>query len=238
MRTPPHDGGSGARPGRWTVRPRPALLAQALAELARPGVVGIAVTGEAGSGKTTLATQVGAAAGARCAVLLVRGTAPAARHPYAALSPYLDGLPADVGDGPPDPLAVTRALQQRLRGLGGVTVPLVVVDNVDQVDEDSASVLGALAGSGELRLLVVADDVATGPDAVVDLWRDGLLGAVVVHPWTDGEVDAAIRDRLGGQVTAGVRRHLRESSEGNPMLLRHLLELGVHSGGLVRSHGR
>ncbi|QXG77770.1 LuxR C-terminal-related transcriptional regulator [Modestobacter sp. L9-4] len=219
------------------MRPRPALLAQALAELARPGVVGIAVTGEAGSGKTTLASQVGAAAGARCAVLLVRGSALAARHAYGALSPYLDGLPADVGDDPPDPLAVTRALQQRLRGLGGATAPLVVVDNVDQVDGHSADVLGALAGSGELRLLVVADDVTAAPDAVVDLWRDGLLGAVVVPPWSPEEVDAAVRDRLGGQVTAGVRRHLRDSSEGNPMLLRHLLELGVHSGGLVRSHG-
>ncbi|WP_369140103.1 LuxR C-terminal-related transcriptional regulator [Modestobacter versicolor] len=236
MHTPPR-GGPVAPPGRWTVRPRPDLLAHALAELARPGVVGIAVTGEAGSGKTTLATQVGAAEGARCAVLLVRGTSLAARHPYGALSPYLDGLPADVGDSPPDPLTVTRALQLRLRGLGGATAPLVVVDNVDQVDEHSAGVLGALAGSGALRLLVVADDVTTGPDAVVDLWRDGLLGAVVVHPWNAEEMDAAIRDRLGGPVPAGVRRHLQESSDGNPMLLRHLLELGVHSGGLVRSHG-
>ncbi len=229
----------GALPPRpeWVVRPRPEVVARALAELARPGLVGIAVTGEAGSGKTTLAAQVGAESGPGHPVLLVRGTALTADHPYGALAPYLDDLPDDRGDGggPLDPLVATRALLNRLRRLGRESVPLVVVDNLGQVDDHSASVLAALAGSGALRLLVVADDVTSGPDAVVDLWRDGLLGAVVVPEWTAEEVDAAVTAYLGGPVSASLRRHLHRSSDGNPMLLRHLLEHGVLSGGLVRS---
>jgi DNA-binding CsgD family transcriptional regulator len=215
------------------------VLAQALTELGRPGVVGIAVTGEAGSGKTTLASQIGAEAGTRGAVLLVRGTALAAEQPYGALAPYLDALPEDADDagGPLTALTATRALHQRLRRLGGATVPLVVVDNLAQVDEHSAHALAALAGSGALRLLAVADDVTSGPEPVVALWRDGLLGAVVVPPWTPEEVDAAVTGFLGDQVSASLRRHLHRSSGGNPMLLRHLLEHGVLSGGLVRSGG-
>ena len=239
MSAPSRVGGApGPRPV-WAVRPRPAVLAQAMAELGRAGLVGIAVTGEAGSGKTTLATQIGAEAGTRGPVLLVRGTALTAEPPYGALAPYLDDLPEDLGadGGALNPLVVTRALSNRLRRLGGATVPLVVVDNLGQVDDHSAAVLAGLAGSGALRLLVVADDVTAGPDPVVDLWRDGLLGAVVVHRWTADEVDAAVTAYLGGSVSASLRRHLHRSSDGNPMLLRHLLEHGVLSGGLVQSDG-
>jgi len=71
---PPHDGGVRAPRREWSIRPRPAVLAQAMSELERAGVVGLAITGEAGSGKTTLATQIGIEAGANGAVLLVRGS--------------------------------------------------------------------------------------------------------------------------------------------------------------------
>ncbi len=225
----------------WGVRPRPAVVTRVLAELDRPGVVGVALTGPTGSGKTTLAAQVGSAAAVRAAVLLVRGATLAADLPYGALYPYLDDV-ADDPAGPagatiPNPLSVIRALRRRLRELGGSTAPLVVVDNLAQVDAHSGHVLGSLAGSGALRLLVVADDLRSGPDALVDLWRDGLLGAVVVPPWDAAEVDAAVAAYLDGPVTAALRRHLHGSSAGNPMLLRHLVEHGVASGGLVRSSG-
>ncbi|MET0966835.1 MAG: LuxR C-terminal-related transcriptional regulator [Nakamurella sp.] len=239
MSAPPHDGGASVPRPEWSIRPRPAVLAQAMSELGRAGVVGLAITGAAGSGKTTLATQIGTEAGANGAVLLVRGSAFAAEIPYGALAPYLDELPENVTSaaGPPNPLVAIRALQNRLRRLGGPGDPLVVVDNLAYVDEHSAHVLAALAGSGALRLLVVADDVTAGPDAIVDLWRDGLLGAVVVPGWAPDEVDAAVTSYLGDSVSASLRRHLHRSSGGNPMLLRHLVEHGVLSGGLVRSDG-
>jgi DNA-binding CsgD family transcriptional regulator/RecA/RadA recombinase len=220
------------------------VLAQALAELRRPGLVGLAVTGEAGSGKTTLASHIGAHAGAAGPVLLVRGSALAAETPYAALAPYLDDPIEDhpagadpAGVGGPNPLVAVRALRHRLRRAGDAGEALVVVDNLASVDGHSAHVLAALAGSGALRLLVVADDITAAPEAVVDLWRDGLLGAFVVPAWSDEEVDAAVTAFLGGSVSASLRRHLHRSSGGNPMLLRHLVEHGVLSGGLVRSDG-
>ncbi|MGY1807697.1 LuxR C-terminal-related transcriptional regulator [Blastococcus sp. SYSU D00669] len=218
-------------PRSWPLLERRELRDAVAARLRAADTVGVVVAGEAGTGKTTLAQHVRAELGTT--VLTVRGSALVAEVPFGALHPHLTALPDDAVA---DPLAVTRALGLALRESGGAR-PVVVVDNSALVDELSAHVLAGLAESGAAALLVTAVDVVDMPQAFVELWRDDLLPVVPVPPLTDDEVTALATDYLGAPVAASSLRYLAEVSEGNPLLLRYLVDDHLESGLLTANDG-
>ncbi|MGY1744023.1 LuxR C-terminal-related transcriptional regulator [Blastococcus sp. SYSU D00695] len=215
----------------WPVLPRPALAGAVAAALRAPTGAGVVVSGEPGIGKTTLLAQ--ALAGAAPA-LSVRGSALVAEVPYGALHAHLTDLDGDV---PESPLAVSRVLGRALRGSAGGGRPVVLVDNSALVDPLSAHVLAGLAESGAAVLAVTAVDLVDMPAAFGELWRDDVLTAVAVPALTAEETGDLVRGHLDGPVAAATLRHLAELSEGNPLLLRYLVEDAVGSGGLVQTEG-
>ncbi len=216
---------------RWPVLARPGLVATVGAGLRPATGAGVVVSGEPGIGKTTLLGQ--ALAGSPPA-LSVRGSALVADVPYGALHAHLTDLDGDVPEGP---LAVSRALGRVLRGSAGGGRPVVLVDNSALVDGRSAHVLAGLAESGAAVLAVTAVDLVDMPAAFAELWRDDVLTAVPVPPLTGQEVGELVGGHLDGPVAAATLRHLADLSEGNPLLLRYLVEDALGSGGLVRTEG-
>lgn len=216
----------------WPLAPRTALAGAVSERLAAVRGAGVVVSGEPGIGKTTLLQQVLDGDGGPA--LSVRGSTFAAEVPFGALHPHLAALP----DGEVEnPLAVTRAVGRALRRRSDVARPVVVVDNSPLVDEHTAHVLAGLAESGAALLAVTAVDVVDMPQAFVELWRDGLLPSVAVPPLTDDESAALVAGYLGGPVAAATLRHLTGTSEGNPLMLRYLVEDAVGSGGLAPHEG-
>ncbi|RBY85392.1 LuxR C-terminal-related transcriptional regulator [Blastococcus sp. TF02A-26] len=216
---------------RWPVLARPALVAAVGARVQETSGAGVVVCGEPGIGKTTL---LGQALAGSPPVLRVRGSALLAEVPYGALHAHLTDLDDDV---PESPLTVSRALGRALRAAPGSGRPVVLVDNSALVDQLSASVLAGLAESGAAVLAVTAVDLVDMPAAFVELWRDEVLTTVPVPPLTGQEVGELVGAYLGGPVAAGTLRHLADLSEGNPLLLRYLVEDALGSGGLVRGEG-
>lgn len=216
---------------RWPVLARPALVEAVAGRLRGPAGAGVVVSGEPGIGKTTLLGQ--ALAGSPPA-LSVRGSALLADVPYGALHAHLTDLDDDA---PESPLAVSRALGRLLRAAPGGGRPVVLVDNSALVDPLSAHVLAGLAESGAAVLAVTAVDLVDMPAAFGELWRDDVLAAVPVPPLTGQESAELVTGHLDGPVAAATLRHLADLSEGNPLLLRYLVEDALGSGGLARTEG-
>ncbi|MFH8337092.1 LuxR C-terminal-related transcriptional regulator [Streptomyces sp. AM6-12] len=159
---------------------------------------GIVVTGPAGRGKTRLITEA------------VRGTdharvngTPEARHlPLAAFAHLLPG---------------PGSLHGAVRALSGVR--LLVVDDAQLLDEDSAALVHQLAAHGRTRLIVAAADEAPVPGAVSRLWTGELLPRLALAPLPE-EDTAALLGAAGFEALT-VRR-LHRLCRGDLRLLRSL----------------
>ncbi len=216
----------------WPLAARAELTEAVTARLRAERGAGVVLSGEPGIGKTTLLQQVFPESTGPA--MSVRGSALTAEVPFGALHPHLTSLPDDDAGSP---LAVTRALGRALAGRDDGSRPVVLVDNSALVDQHSAHVLAGLAESGAAVLAVTAVDVVDMPQAFVELWRDDLLPSLSVPPLTEDEIADLVTGYLGGPVAAGTLRHLTDTSEGNPQMLRYLVEDAVGSGGLAPHDG-
>jgi hypothetical protein len=203
---------------RWPLLARPALVEAVGSRLRRASGAGVVVSGEPGIGKTTL---LGQALGGSPPALSVRGSALVADVPYGALHAHLTDLD---GTAPEGPLAVSRVLGRTLRSSSSGGRPVVLVDNSALVDQLSAHVLAGLAESGAAVLAVTSVDLVDMPAPFAELWRDDVLSAVPVPPLTEQEAGELVSGHLRGPVAAATLRHLADLSEGNPLLLRYLVE--------------
>src|SRR5690606_3330880 len=122
----------------WPLIGRDDLVRQLATWIADPERRGVALVGEAGTGKTTIARAVCDAVAGRGHVVELNAWPGAAAVPYAALSNVLVELPAVESDGP---LAVTRAVATYLEEHRGGLPCVVWVDDAHDVDDASAAVL-------------------------------------------------------------------------------------------------
>lgn len=213
-----------------TLRGRDEELAQATAALADGA--SLVVESAPGLGATALLdAATGAAAdaavgatGARRVVVL--STSNEARHiPFAACAGVL--ACTDVLRG--DPADRIEALLRRL-GDGG-EVPLVRIDRIDLLDDESAVAVGiAVAGGVAVvaastgRLVDVAD--ATGR------WIDGHARVIHLEPLGAEDLAAVAVDELGAPLDPRSAHLLGDAAEGNPALLLALVRHGRRSGAL------
>ncbi len=146
--------------------------------------VGAVLVGAAGVGKTSLARTAAERLGGRFARVL-RVTATAARRtvPFGAFAGLID-VPASGKTA-----ALLQAAREALTG-----DVLLVVDEAQQLDPLSATLVYQLAVGGHTRLIVTAEPGGRCPDSVCALWTDAVLTRVDVEPVG---VDAA---RLAGQI--------------------------------------
>ena len=192
---------------------------------------GVVIAGAAGVGKTWLAREAlrRAEASGECTKWIV-GTESARALPLGAFI----GL---LGEAMSDPLTNVRRVinlfvTQQRRGR-----VVIGVDDAHLLDGLSALVIHQLAQSGGARLVVTLRTGTEEPDAVMALWKDGLLARLDLEPLSAAATREVIESTLGGPIDARSAARFRRLTGGNMLFLRQLLADQVAAGRMRKLAG-
>jgi DNA-binding CsgD family transcriptional regulator/energy-coupling factor transporter ATP-binding protein EcfA2 len=188
---------------------------------------GIALVGDSGVGKSTLARALARAVESRGrTVRFVLGTQTGCAVPFGAFSRSV------TVDAAHEPAAMLAAAHKTLEQEDDL---VVVVDDAQLLDPLSATLVHQLAASGTSRLVVTIRSGEPVPDAVAALWKERLLLTRHIDAFTR-EQTGELADRvLGGAVEPRLIDELHGRSGGNLLLLRGLLSAGRENGVLVHT---
>ena len=199
----------------WPLVPRRAV--DRVAELlAADSAGGVALLGNEGVGKTTLAGQAAERLG-RGDPLWVTGTLAQSSVPFGAFGALIEFH--DAGK----PAALIHSAADAVLARAG-SAP-IIVDNARLLDPLSAALVYRLAQHAarhrDSRLIVTVRSILRAPQVVTALWNDGLLHRFDVEPLDGSETAAVVAAAGGGDAAALYRR-----SAGNALHLRLLLSGG------------
>ena len=201
-----------------------ATIQSALVDL--QGVCGIVLVGDAGVGKTTLARLVTQALPVR--VQWVAGTESARSIPLGVFA-HLVGTATSR-----DPVAFLAAARETILSEGH---SVIGVDDAHLLDQLSATLLHQLALDGSVRIVATVRSGETVPDAITSLWKDGYLQRLHLLPFTKEQCVALIESALGGKVEGLSADLMWESSGGNALFVKHLVEGALEAGTLKQVRG-
>lgn len=191
-----------------------------------PGL-GLVFGGAPGIGKSRLLrAAMTKAADAGYVVELVAATRAGACVPLGAVSHL---LPA----GSDDLVHLFRCVAERWRDHRVV----LVVDDADLLDDGSAALVHDLALRGTAVVIGAVRDGAQAPDAIIALWKDGLVRRHAVRPLPDDTVAELLREVLDGRVPESLHAVLCRLAEGNPLHLQAVVLDGIDSGALRQQDG-
>lgn len=203
--------------GSWPFIGRAAQLAEI-----RSASRGVVVAGPPGTGKSRLAAQ---AVHGLDGVAWARATAAAAEVPLGAFAPLLPATPP-AGN----PLGWAAA---------ALRVPVLVVDDAHLLDPVSAALVHHLVTRDGTRVIATLRSRTPVPDAVLALWKDGLVPRLELEPFSLEETAAVLEAALGGRVESATVARLWRVSQGNALYLRELVLSGMLAadGGVWRWSG-
>jgi DNA-binding CsgD family transcriptional regulator len=190
------------------------------------GICGIVLIGDAGVGKTTLARLVTQALPSR--VQWVAGTESARSIPLGVFA-HLVGAATSR-----DPVAFLSAARETIISEGH---SVIGVDDAHLLDQLSATLLHQLALDGSVRIVATVRAGEAVPDAITSLWKDGYLQRLHLAPFTRDQCVALIEEALGGRVEGLSADLMWESSGGNALFVRHLVEGALEAGTLRQVRG-
>jgi DNA-binding CsgD family transcriptional regulator len=228
----------------------------------------VLVTGEAGSGKTRLLTEL-ATRTADAGALVGSGHAVAGGGPFRALAEALvriapPALGAEEGLAPfrpvlarilptwpagpdaaahvVDPVVVLgEALLELLRVLAVGRRCVLLLDDLHWADPDTLAVLEYLgAGLSSLSVTVVAAarDDEAVSDGLAALGRHAQVRAVRLRRLADTDAALLARRSAGAELPAGVQEYLVGAADGLPLLVEELVAGLIESGALTRVGSR
>lgn len=184
---------------------------------------GAIVVGAAGVGKTTLARAVSASLD--CQVRWVACTESSRSIPLGAVAHLVSPSMSR------DPIALLAAARKSLLSEEKTVVD---VDDAHLLDDLSATLLHQIAIDRAAPILATIRTGEPVPDAVTALWKDGHLLRLELQPFTKEQSVALVESVLGGTLEGLSADVMWESSGGNPLFLRHLVEGAVGAGTLTK----
>lgn len=191
-----------------------------------PGAV---IAGEAGVGKSRLATEVAASFKARGDTVVHAIASLATREmPFGAFAHLLP-----MTAPPANPL---RWVAETVVGPTPAH-PLLFVDDAHLLDPGGGAVLHHLVQSASAAVLVTLRSGEPAPDTVTSLWKDLSLPRLELNPLTARDVERVLVSALGGPVEAATAERLHRLSEGNTLFLRELVLGALDSGSLTVTRG-
>ena len=175
----------------WPIVARDVEISQALAAFdADAAIRGVALVGESGVGKSTLARSLAERLASRGhTVRFVLGTETGRAIPLGA---FYRSVTVDATHEPAIMLAAAHQSLEREENL------VIVVDDAQLLDPLSATLVHQLAVSGKTRLIIVVRTGDPVPDAVTSLWKEQLVRPLSVKPFTREQIGELARYVLGG----------------------------------------
>ncbi|GAB2701642.1 helix-turn-helix transcriptional regulator [Nocardia thraciensis] len=210
----------------WPMIERGNELESIRAALTGTGFVGAVLTGDAGVGKTTLARQATAAVGGN--IRWVAGTESARSIPLGVFAHMVGVYTAH------DPVTFMAAAREALLADGHT---IIGVDDAHLLDQLSATLLLQLAIDKAAHIVCTVRSGVQVPDAVTSLWKDGHLLRIDLSPFTERQSVELVENMLGGQLEGFTANLMWESSGGNALFLRHLVEGALEAGTLRQVNG-
>ncbi len=211
----------------WPIVGRDVELRRSLTALNNSEFNGVALVGDAGVGKSTLARLLAKTVeSAGRTVRFALGTQTGCAVPLGAFS---RAVSLQVAHEPAVMLAAAHDTLGKDKNL------VVVVDDAQLLDPLSATLINQLAAGRSARLIVTIRSREPVLDAVTALLKERLLLTVHVEPFSREQTGLLAGAVLGGPVEAGLVDELFERSAGNLLLLRGFLTAGRESGALVHT---
>jgi DNA-binding NarL/FixJ family response regulator len=187
---------------------------------------GVVVFGAAGVGKTTLAREV--TGSLRSNVHWAVCTESSRSIPLGVFAPSVSPSVSR------DPVALMASARESL--LAGEN-PVVGVDDAHLLDQLSATLLQQIAVDRAGHIVAIVRSGEPVPDAVTSMWKDGYLQRLELQPFTKEQSIALVEAVLGGTLEGLSADVMWESSGGNPLFLRHMVEGAVDAGTLTEVNG-
>lgn len=184
------------------------------------------LVGPAGVGKTTLARTV--TAGMTAKVNWAACTASSQSIPLGAFAQWVRSPVSR------DPIALLHSARESL-----VAEPNTVigVDDAHLLDQLSATLLHQIAVERGASIVATVRSGEPVPDAVTSLWKDGHLQRMELTAFTKQQSITLVESVLGGTLEGLSADVMWESSGGNPLYLRNLVEGAVEAKTLTEVDG-
>ncbi|VEG58429.1 response regulator containing a CheY-like receiver domain and an HTH DNA-binding domain [Mycolicibacterium aurum] len=193
--------------------------------------LGMVLTGKPGVGKSRLAREAArAAADAGWTVRRAAATATSRSIPLGAFAQWTDDV-----DGAP--LALAHNVIAALSAGAQPGRLLVFVDDAHLLDELSALVLHQLVQAERASAIVTIRTGERTPDAVIALWKDGLLQRREVQPLSHNETDTLLTAVLGCAPDRHCSDRMWQLTRGNILFLRQLVDQESRAERIVTADG-
>jgi len=209
----------------WQIVDRPSEFGAVRSALTGSDCCGVVLVGAAGVGKTTLARAV--TGSLRSQVHWVASTESSRSIPLGVFAHLVQPSSSR------DPTALLASARESLVSQENT---IVGVDDAHLLDQLSATLLHQIAVDNAGRILATVRTGEPVPDAVTSLWKDGYLKRFELHPFSKAQSVALVESVIGGTLEGLSADLMWESSGGNPLFLRHLVEGSIDAGTLTKVH--
>ncbi|HEX3795236.1 MAG TPA: AAA family ATPase [Acidimicrobiales bacterium] len=220
--------------GPWPVVGRNPELEAIGAALDDGDCEGVALIGGAGFGKTRLAAQARHMAVERgLACSSVRATKSAINIPYAALAPLFEAfdLSAKLDAG------LFRAVARAIDVRRGDRRMVLVVDDAQELDDASVTLLDQLVEHNGVFVIFTLRVGEVEAQALVQKWKDQRIHRIDVGPLPEADLRTLTELAVGGPLEGASAQSFVESSAGNVLLLRELIQGAMEAGALSSELG-
>lgn len=115
---------------------------------------------------------------------------------------------------------------------------VLLIDNVQDLDDASLFVVGQLARSSRLPMILTARELTDTSAEIHGLYDSGELTEVSIKPLSPADLDHLVMHTIGGVLTPDARAHILTASRGVPLHARELLTASQDAKRLVQTtHG-
>lgn len=207
---------------------RRAVVEDIVSQLTDGSSRGVLIVGSRGAGKTWMLGEILNALGPRIARIRLSASKALMTIPFGAVNARV-GVKLVRSD---DYYEVLNAFLEQIHAASTTSDSLVlIVDNAEYLDRESAAIILQVVMSSAAKLIVV-DHPGGHKNYLRELWREGHLTRFDVAPLQSEAVRMLLEGVLGGKIARPAIDYLASRSAGNPLVLHGLVAGAREEGSL------